>query len=125
MAATHVDIIRDGFIEALRRCEVDGQDSICVSFWVDGLENVWAQANLSTINFAYPETIEPLEFLARAGIDVPPEVHLDEWKGAAYATFWYDGIASHAVFVFVERFLVAVHALDSERYTITTSFEVL
>jgi hypothetical protein len=116
MSADQIAAIRPTLQEladALANGEPRAAD-LCAEFTVPDAQNVWAQALVGTLNFAYPHTDHPL-FRARAcGAELPPHLLVQDFVPNRSVTFAHGPCTTRLVARFIDAFLTNVHGLTSD-----------
>ncbi len=76
-------------------------EGFCVTIEAINNGNRWIQLKSLDLNFAYPFSDEPAKTLTSLGIEVPPEIELQEWEANTFVTFqhFFDDLVSTSSFV--------------------------
>ena len=127
MGADQIAAIRPALSELVQAADNNepDADNLCATFTVPERPEVWVQVQLGMINTFYPRSEEPLAFLHGAHIPPLAGLAIESWKAKAYATFTHEPCSLHSIAQFVDRLLIALHALHAEEYPIDVEFERL
>lgn len=127
MGADQIAAIRPALNELLQAAESNepGAGELCATFTVPEYPMIWVQVIHGAINASYPHLEEPGTFLSNANVPTLPGLVVENWEPRRFATFAHEAAPTHSIAQFLDRLLVAIHALDPGEYEVDVEFERL
>lgn len=101
-----------------------GADDLCATFTATANEDAWIQVQLGIVNFAYPHSEDPIEFLRRRKISTLPGTEVATFKPHEFVTLTFGSASVDDLSEFVDAALAAIHNLPSG-YAIDAQIERL
>ena len=114
-------IVADGFRRAIAAGE-QGDHDFFVTLESRRDPERWIQITWSSINAAWPLSVEPVAELRRRGFTFPDDVVLLGWEAGKYATFEHAAEPLSDLVAFVERYsrdILGVEPDDSAYVVVT------
>ena len=115
-------IIADGFRRAIAAAESGDPDSFVTLESRDDPDK-WIQLTWSSINLAYPLSVDPDKELRRRGFTYPDNVELNSWEAGKFATFDHGAEPLAELVAFVERYSREILGVEPDETALTLAAE--
>jgi len=115
-------LIAEGFRQAIAAAE-NGDPDFFVTFESPGDPDKWIQLTWSSINMAYPLSVDPDQELRRCGFTYPKNVELASWEAGKFATFDHGAEPLADLVAFVERYSREILGLEPDEKTLVPATE--
>ena len=110
-------IIADSFRRAIAAAE-NGDHDFFVTLEARRDPDKWIQITWSSINAAYPSSVDPDKELRRRWFVYPANVELMSWEAGKFATFEHGAEPLDGLVAFVERYVREILGVEPDETTL-------